>query len=73
MSEFANRSIATPSGRIALEGNRPIHLPTVKATEDPATIGKVDIVMARRPLAAPRLDAAAHRSASLPRDARGPL
>jgi predicted dinucleotide-binding enzyme len=30
---------------IALEGDRPIHLPTVKATDDPATIGKVDMVI----------------------------
>ncbi len=30
---------------IALEGDRPIHLPKVKATDDPATIGKVDMVI----------------------------
>jgi 2-dehydropantoate 2-reductase len=30
---------------IALEGDRAIHLPQVKATDDPATIGKVDIVI----------------------------
>src|SRR5436305_8297894 len=30
---------------IALEGDRAIHLPKVKATDDPATIGKVDIVI----------------------------
>src|SRR4051794_35902930 len=30
---------------IALEGDRPIHLPTVKATDDPATIGKVDMLI----------------------------
>lgn len=30
---------------IALEGDRPIHLPQVKATDDPATIGKVDMVI----------------------------
>ena len=30
---------------IALEGDRPIHLPTVKATDDPAAIGKVDMVI----------------------------
>jgi 2-dehydropantoate 2-reductase len=30
---------------IALEGDRPIHLPTVKATDDPATIGRVDMVI----------------------------
>ena len=30
---------------IALEGDRPIHLPTVKATDDPATIGKVELVI----------------------------
>src|SRR2546423_6010863 len=30
---------------IALEGDRPIHLPKVKATDDPKTIGKVDMVM----------------------------
>src|SRR4051794_37192464 len=30
---------------IALEGDRPIHLPSVKATDDPATIGKVDMVI----------------------------
>src|SRR5215213_661497 len=30
---------------IALEGDRAIHLPKVKATNDPATIGKVDIVI----------------------------
>jgi 2-dehydropantoate 2-reductase len=30
---------------IALEGERPIHLPKVKATDDPATIGKVDMVI----------------------------
>jgi len=30
---------------IALEGDRPIHLPKVKATEDPKTIGKADIVI----------------------------
>jgi 2-dehydropantoate 2-reductase len=30
---------------IALEGDRPIHLPKVQATDDPATIGKVDMVI----------------------------
>jgi 2-dehydropantoate 2-reductase len=30
---------------IALEGDRPIQLPKVKATDDPATIGKVDMVI----------------------------
>src|SRR4029077_16904963 len=30
---------------IALEGDRPIHLPKVKATDDPATIGKVEMVI----------------------------
>jgi 2-dehydropantoate 2-reductase len=30
---------------ITLEGDRPIHLPKVKATDDPATIGKVDMVI----------------------------
>jgi 2-dehydropantoate 2-reductase len=30
---------------LALEGDRPIHLPKVKATDDPATIGKVDMVI----------------------------
>lgn len=30
---------------IALEGDRPIHLAKVKATDDPATIGKVDMVI----------------------------
>jgi len=30
---------------LALEGERPIHLPKVKATDDPATIGKVDMVI----------------------------
>ncbi len=30
---------------IALEGDRAIHLPKVKATDDPSTIGKVDIVI----------------------------
>src|SRR6476661_6647137 len=30
---------------IALEGDRAIHLPKVKATDDPATIGKVDMVI----------------------------
>src|SRR4051795_5753949 len=30
---------------IALEGDRPIHLPKVKATDDPKTIGKVDMVI----------------------------
>jgi len=30
---------------IALEGDRPLHLPTVKATDDPASIGPVDMVI----------------------------
>jgi 2-dehydropantoate 2-reductase len=30
---------------IALEGERPLHLPSVKATEDPASIGPVDLVI----------------------------
>jgi 2-dehydropantoate 2-reductase len=30
---------------LALEGDRAIHLPKVKATDDPATIGKVDMVI----------------------------
>src|SRR4051812_28147850 len=30
---------------IALEGDRPIHLPKVKATDDPVSIGKVDMVI----------------------------
>src|SRR5256885_14937680 len=30
---------------IALEGDRAIHLPKVKATDNPATIGQVDIVI----------------------------
>jgi 2-dehydropantoate 2-reductase len=30
---------------LALEGDRPIHLPKVKATDDPSTIGKVDMVI----------------------------
>src|SRR5437588_4249146 len=30
---------------LALEGDRPIHLPKVKATDDPASIGKVDMVI----------------------------
>ena len=30
---------------IALEGDKPLHLPKVKATDDPATIGKVDMVI----------------------------
>jgi 2-dehydropantoate 2-reductase len=30
---------------VALEGDRPIHLPKVKVTDDPATIGKVDMVI----------------------------
>src|ERR1044072_2802291 len=30
---------------LALEGERPIHLPTVKATDDPTTISKVDMVI----------------------------
>ena len=30
---------------ITLEGVKPLHLPKVKATDDPATIGKVDIVI----------------------------
>src|ERR1044072_1984051 len=30
---------------LALEGERPIHLPKVKATDNPATIGKVDMVI----------------------------
>src|SRR5213080_1576641 len=30
---------------IALEGDRAIHLPKVKATDDPATLGEVDIVI----------------------------
>src|SRR5436309_11774889 len=30
---------------IALEGDRAIHLPKVKATDDPASIGKVDMVI----------------------------
>src|SRR4030095_7348712 len=30
---------------ITLEGVKPLHLPKVKATEDPKTIGKVDIVI----------------------------
>jgi len=30
---------------IALEGDRAVHLPKVKATDDPATIGKADIVI----------------------------
>ena len=30
---------------IALEGDRPIHLPKVKATDDPSTIGPVDVVI----------------------------
>lgn len=30
---------------ITLEGDRPLHLPKVKATDDPATIGKVDMVI----------------------------
>lgn len=30
---------------IALEGEKPLHLPKVKATDDPATIGKVDMVI----------------------------
>jgi 2-dehydropantoate 2-reductase len=30
---------------LALEGDRAVHLPKVKATDDPATIGKVDMVI----------------------------
>src|SRR5438094_2500070 len=30
---------------IALEGDRAIHLPQVKATDDPKTVGQVDIVI----------------------------
>ena len=30
---------------IAVEGVKPLHLPKVKATDDPATIGKVDMVI----------------------------
>ena len=30
---------------IALEGDKPLHLPQVKATDDPSTIGKVDMVL----------------------------
>jgi 2-dehydropantoate 2-reductase len=30
---------------IALEGDKPLHLPKVKATDDPATIGPVDLVL----------------------------
>ncbi len=36
---------AMQAGGLALEGERPIHLPKVKATDDPASIGKVDMVI----------------------------
>jgi ketopantoate reductase len=36
---------AMQANGLALEGERPVHLPKVKATDDPATIGKVDMVI----------------------------
>src|SRR4029453_4138003 len=36
---------AMQANGLALEGERPIHLPKVKATDNPATIGKVDMVI----------------------------
>src|ERR1041384_6510250 len=40
----AHRKALQQNG-VSLEGDRPVHLPKVKATDDPATIGKVDIVI----------------------------
>ena len=36
---------AMQANGVALEGDRAIHLPKVKATDDPSTIGKVDMVI----------------------------
>ena len=36
---------AMQANGLALEGDRAVHLPKVKATDDPATIGKVDMVI----------------------------